>query len=142
MPAKSRKQQKFIFAKRDEYGSKENTPEKWKWIWEKDWEKIEEYLNAVDEIKMFNLYDEIKQNIKELSVNAFFHQQFKNIKYSDTIEDLATILATYSTKAPSKRAINNFEKELRKKFGNNIKKAKEYCFKKLTDRREKLMMSG
>jgi len=32
MPAKSEKQQKFIFAKRGEYKNKSNTPEKWQWV--------------------------------------------------------------------------------------------------------------
>lgn len=38
MPAKSDAQRGMIFSRRDQYGSKENTPEKWKWIWEKGWE--------------------------------------------------------------------------------------------------------
>jgi hypothetical protein len=42
MPVKSREQQKMIYAKRSQYGSKENTPSDWKWIWEHDWSKVEE----------------------------------------------------------------------------------------------------
>lgn len=41
MPAKSRKQQKFIFYLRNKYGNKVKTPQKYKWIWDKDWEKLE-----------------------------------------------------------------------------------------------------
>lgn len=42
MPAKSRKQQRYIFYLRNKYGSPEKTPKKYKWIWHKDWEKLEE----------------------------------------------------------------------------------------------------
>ena len=44
MPSKSEKQRKFIFARRSQYKTKENTPEKFKWVWEKDWEKIDDSL--------------------------------------------------------------------------------------------------
>lgn len=40
MPSSSEQQRKFIFAKRGQYKSKENTPDKWKWIWGKEWETI------------------------------------------------------------------------------------------------------
>jgi len=38
MPAKSQAQRGLIFSKRDQYGSKAKTPEKWKWIWDSDYE--------------------------------------------------------------------------------------------------------
>ena len=38
MPATSQSQRGLIFSKRDQYGSKEKTPKKWKWIWDEDWE--------------------------------------------------------------------------------------------------------
>jgi hypothetical protein len=38
MPAKSQAQRGLIFSRRDKYGSKKNTPKKWKWIWDEDWE--------------------------------------------------------------------------------------------------------
>lgn len=38
MPAKSQAQRGLIFSRRDQYGSKKNTPKKWKWIWDEDWE--------------------------------------------------------------------------------------------------------
>lgn len=41
MPSKSRAQQKMIFARRGMYKTKSNTPEKWKWIWDKGYEKLE-----------------------------------------------------------------------------------------------------
>jgi len=44
MPSSSDKQKKFVLAKRNEYGSKENTPDKWTWIWEDSWLKVEKIL--------------------------------------------------------------------------------------------------
>jgi len=38
MPAVSQKQRGLIFSKRNKYGSKSDTPKKWKWIWEEGWE--------------------------------------------------------------------------------------------------------
>ena len=38
MPARSQSQRGLIFARRDQYGSKEKTPKKWKWIWDEAWE--------------------------------------------------------------------------------------------------------
>jgi len=40
MPSQSEKQRQFIFIKRGEFKTKDKTPEKWKWIWDKDWEVI------------------------------------------------------------------------------------------------------
>jgi len=47
MPSKSEQQRKFIFAKRSQYRSKEKTPEKYKFIWEKSWEEIEETFDEI-----------------------------------------------------------------------------------------------
>lgn len=38
MPAKSEQQRKLIFTRRSMYKTKAKTPDKWKWIWDKDWE--------------------------------------------------------------------------------------------------------
>lgn len=38
MPAKSQAQRKLIFGKRSQYKNKENTPKKWMWIWDVDFE--------------------------------------------------------------------------------------------------------
>ena len=38
MPAVSQSQRGLIFGKRTKYGSKKNTPKKWKFIWEEGWE--------------------------------------------------------------------------------------------------------
>jgi hypothetical protein len=38
MPTVSQQQRGLVFGKRNQYGSKENTPKKWKWVWEEEWE--------------------------------------------------------------------------------------------------------
>ena len=38
MPAKSQSQRRLIFKKRDQYKNKENAPEKWKWVFDSEWE--------------------------------------------------------------------------------------------------------
>lgn len=40
MPSSSESQRKFIFAKRGQYKTKANTPEKWKWVWGSEWETV------------------------------------------------------------------------------------------------------
>ena len=41
MPSKSKKQRDFVFSLRDKYKTVDKTPKKYKWVWNKDWEKIE-----------------------------------------------------------------------------------------------------
>lgn len=38
MPSVSQSQRGLIFSKRNRYGSENNTPKKWKWVWEEGWE--------------------------------------------------------------------------------------------------------
>ena len=44
MPSKSEKQRRFIYAIRNKYKKKKDTPKKWKWVWNDEWLKIEENL--------------------------------------------------------------------------------------------------
>ena len=46
-PTKSQSQRGLIFAKRNKYGSKENTPKKDKWIWDEGWENKGKLPNKV-----------------------------------------------------------------------------------------------
>jgi len=57
MPSSSRQQQKFIFAKRGQYNTKADTPEKFKWVWDKDWETVEEKVIS-ERYKPFNFSEE------------------------------------------------------------------------------------
>jgi hypothetical protein len=42
MPAKSKKQLALVYARRNQYGSKKNTPKKWKWVWKEEWGHLKE----------------------------------------------------------------------------------------------------
>jgi hypothetical protein len=44
MPSKTPRQRRFIFAIRRKYVSKSDTPKKWKWVWGKEWTKLEESI--------------------------------------------------------------------------------------------------
>ena len=37
MPSTSEQQRKLVFAKRGQYKTKADTPDKWKWVWNDDW---------------------------------------------------------------------------------------------------------
>lgn len=37
MPSSSEQQRKLVFAKRGQYKTKSDTPDKWKWVWNDDW---------------------------------------------------------------------------------------------------------
>ena len=86
MPSKSSKQQQMIFAKRNQYGSKEKTPEKDKWIWEAGWNKIEEsfldsYLSKVYNEETFKFGFEI--NVKDEKTG----ENEKHFIKANTIDD-------------------------------------------------------
>lgn len=42
MPSKSEAQRKMVFVKRSQYKTKANAPDKWKWVFDKGWETLEE----------------------------------------------------------------------------------------------------
>lgn len=41
MPARSKRQLGLIYSKRNKYGSRKNTPKKWKWVWGKEWTDVD-----------------------------------------------------------------------------------------------------
>jgi len=49
MPARSKKQFKMIQARRGKYGTKKETPDKWQWIWDKEWTHDIDYDSLPDE---------------------------------------------------------------------------------------------
>jgi len=55
MPAVSQAQRRLIFGKRNQYGSKEKTPNKWKWIWSEDYENKGELPEKIEkESRIYN----------------------------------------------------------------------------------------
>ena len=55
MPSRSEAQRKMIFAKRSKYKTKENTPDKYKFIWDKGYENKGELPEKVEE-SLFRKY--------------------------------------------------------------------------------------
>jgi len=47
MPSSSEKQRNYIFYLRGKYKSRDKAPEKWKWVFDKGWEEIEETFDEI-----------------------------------------------------------------------------------------------
>lgn len=110
MPAKSQKQRGLIFARRDQYGSKKNTPKKWKWIWDEDWEnkgklpkEVNEYYEELQLKPLEKYISDIidlltDQGLDEAEIDAILNDpdnmdliqmgNSENISSEDIIEDL------------------------------------------------------
>jgi len=77
MPAKSKVQQRLIFSKRSQYKTKKDTPEKWKWIWDKGWEKVS---NDVPNKVKNEIKEMIKKVINEIRIGSIEHNYVDLIK--------------------------------------------------------------
>ena len=69
MPSKSQKQRALIFAKRNQYGSEENAPKQWKWVFEEGWEnkgklpkKVKKKLKKAKRINEVAKFEEFSKN--------------------------------------------------------------------------------
>jgi len=71
MPSQSKNQWKFIYAKRGEYKTKKDTPDKWLWIWDSKW------FNNVDYSSLPNKKESIlsSNSIKELEL-LFYTERY------------------------------------------------------------------
>lgn len=81
MPSKSDKQRRYIFALRSKYKSKSNTPKEDMWIWEKDWDKIQEKKKS--QIVGYNQQFEVMTIIrdgKKYEIRNVGPIQYKKIK--------------------------------------------------------------
>jgi hypothetical protein len=87
MPTKSEVQRRLIFGKRNQYKNKDNTPIKWKWIWDSHWEnkgklpeKITEQIKSIvrEVIKEIeynsNQEREMKVEFEKIANDAFIHK--------------------------------------------------------------------
>jgi len=90
MPAKSQQQLKFIYAKRNQYGSEAETPEKWKWIWEPAWTKVK--AKKLPKKKKKKVTEQnIRYIIREILEKHFFseaeNEEMQNlIKQKDVVD--------------------------------------------------------
>jgi hypothetical protein len=76
MPAESQSQLKLIYAKRGIYKTKENTPEKWKWVWDKEWTNV----------KMRKLPKKVKKEDFSSSLDNYID---KNLNIQFLVDDLS-----------------------------------------------------
>lgn len=72
MPVKSKAQQGYIFGLRNKYKSESQTPEKYKWIWDSDYEKIPK-----------DLPDKIQNEFTEYVLESLHLNELNSIKDSD-----------------------------------------------------------
>ena len=97
MPAKSQAQRGLIFSKRDQYKTKANTPKKWKWVWDEDFEnkgKLPKKVKKVEEGQGFEETREGDVYIDDV-IEAIIHATKKSAaeaenyyyKYYDTVAD-------------------------------------------------------
>ena len=73
MPSKSEKQKRLVYAKRNIYKSKLNTPKKWKWIWNNDWLHVEN-LNHI------KLFEDFSNNILSNNLEELFTNEISRLK--------------------------------------------------------------
>lgn len=96
MPTKSQAQRGLIFGKRKQYGSKAKTPDKWKWIWDEDYEnkgklpkKVTEGSVGFEETRDGDIFiDEVIRYLQEdydITLNAAdsLYYDFINDKYNE-----------------------------------------------------------
>ena len=62
MPAKSQSQRGLIFGKRNQYKTKKNTPKKWKFIWDKDYENKGKLPDKVKESRIYDFETFVKES--------------------------------------------------------------------------------
>lgn len=79
MPSKSEQQRKYIFAMRGKYGSKDKAPEDMKWVFNPEWEKVEENEFQSD------YEDKIKYEY-EPDEDEFRTPQGQNMRYESKVK--------------------------------------------------------
>jgi len=87
MPAKSQAQRGLIFGKRNQYKTKKNTPKKWKWIWDEDYENKGKLPEKVKEsfITKFKIFEERYLSDDEIEAS---YDDFEIVSFSvDSLSD-------------------------------------------------------
>lgn len=126
MPARSKSQLGFIYSKRNKYGSKKNTPKKWKWVWGKEWtdvdykklpEKTSEHI-----ITKFDHFLNENYSINEDflicnggDIDGFFNEIKNNIHHSKWEDDTLIFMIS-----GDEQTINKY-KNIAKKYNVNVK---------------------
>ena len=150
MPSKSQKQRRWIFYLRGKYKSKENTPKKYKFIWEKSWEEISEEYETTS--KYLNIYLEMVKGdfpaVKKFATEQHEGQNRKSgepyiIHPKKVADKLRSINTPYTTVAAGwlhdvlEDGHTTFD-EIQKNFGTKVAK----LVKHVTSDKDKISMIG
>lgn len=107
MPAQSKSQQKYIYSLRGKYKSEEDTPDKFKWIWDNDWEQSEKNLPekvtegfsdwVLESFGLLDLNEEkvesnlVKDYIKICNRNIYIEDKDKSFKAVEALKEIDKI---------------------------------------------------
>lgn len=98
MPAKSKKQLRMIYGRRKLYGSKDKAPEKWKWVFDKEWGKLKS--GAPEEAS------ESKINLRGYNMKTF--QEYLEVAKEDAGNDYKILGCPEEDTSVPKIAIGGF----------------------------------
>src|SRR5512147_2039611 len=98
MPSSSKKQRAYIFYLRGKYKNKENTPEKYKFIWDDEWKKVEETMLQTYKSK-YSEEDLKSHEIEKLYLRYWnwFEMKINQIRESD-LEEKEAYRSSYHDK--------------------------------------------
>ena len=94
MPAKSQSQRRLIFKKRDQYKNKENAPEKWKWVFDSEWENKGKLPEKISKIKKFKEYVNENYSYNESLYDDFLRLDPKIVKNNEYFIELVHEIET------------------------------------------------
>lgn len=117
MPAKSKKQQRYIFFLRNKYKTKDKTPKKFKWIWDKEWEHIEESYNNNNLFNdyLLRVFDKMYNETHDIT----FPFDITNIPTNDLLDKLFMVVEN-EDEIQFKRIWNQLPPNLKLKFIKNF----------------------
>lgn len=73
MPATSQAQRGLIFGKRSQYKTKKDTPKKWKWIWDEEWENKGKLPEKVEERRIYDFDTFVNEKLKQIVFKTLFY---------------------------------------------------------------------
>ena len=143
MPAQSKSQLRYIFALRDKYKTKKNTPEDKQWIWDKEWEDVDwdKLPDKADEsiFESFNTYllneyltdYDLKQI--EKTADSYFNKLGLDIEFTKHFKE--RVNDRRNKEQITADELNDIFKDVYKKYGFKLRDLKddyEAVFKDLT----------
>jgi len=127
MPAQSQAQRGLIFGKRNQYKTKAKTPDKWKWIWDEDWEnkgklpkKVTEGIGFEETQGGDQYIDDVIDMLQDLTKMSFNEAERYFEKYYDFVADCYSDEMSSSDCAEA--LLTKAEKELEETVQNVVMK--------------------